>query len=85
MRKSQSSFLGHIIRKDKPEQVVTTGNISEKRYRGRMREKILGNLLAWHGNMSVYQLIQAVGDRKMYKGMFIAPVNIALHDDNVAT
>jgi ribosomal 50S subunit-associated protein YjgA (DUF615 family) len=49
IRKRQSDFFGHIIRKEKIEQIVITGKISGWRDRGRQREKILDGLANWLG------------------------------------
>jgi hypothetical protein len=44
IRKRQSDFFGHIIRKEQIEHLVITGKISGRRNRGRLREKILDGL-----------------------------------------
>ena len=41
LRKRQSKFIGHVLRKRKIEHLVTTGKILGKRDRGRQCEKIL--------------------------------------------
>ena len=40
-RKRQATLIGHVIRRDGLEHVVTTGMLEGKRVRGRQREKIL--------------------------------------------
>jgi hypothetical protein len=49
IRKRQSDFFGHIIRKELIEHTMITGKISGKRDRGRQREKILDGQANWLG------------------------------------
>ncbi|GFO30487.1 endonuclease-reverse transcriptase [Plakobranchus ocellatus] len=44
IRKSQATFLGHVMRRGKLEHLVTTGKFEGKRSRGRQREKIMDGL-----------------------------------------
>ncbi|GFO06013.1 endonuclease-reverse transcriptase [Plakobranchus ocellatus] len=46
-RKRQSTSLGHVMRREKLEHLVTTGKLQGKRSRGRQREKITDGLATW--------------------------------------
>lgn len=48
---------------------MTVGKISGKRYRGNRKEKSLDRLLSWHRKLSAQELIRAVGDSKISRGM----------------
>ena len=63
IRKRQSMFFGHIMRRGKLEHIVTTGKISGKRDRGRQREKILDSLTTYHGKTSTSELINITKGR----------------------
>ena len=47
IRKRQSVFFGHVMRREGMELVVTAGKIQGKRSRGRQREKMIDGLAAW--------------------------------------
>jgi hypothetical protein len=49
LRRKQSKFIGHILRKGRLEHVVTTGKMMDNRDRERQREKILDSLAEWYG------------------------------------
>ena len=42
--KHQANFLGHVIKREKLEHIVTTGMNEGKRCRGKQREKMLDGL-----------------------------------------
>jgi hypothetical protein len=63
LRKKQSRFIGHILRKGKLENIVTTGKINGRKDRGRQREKMLDSLTKWHGRKSTTELIACTRDR----------------------
>jgi hypothetical protein len=69
IRKRQSDFFGHIIRKEKIEQLVITGKISGRRDRGRQREKIFDGLSNWLGERSITEMINKAGDRNGWRCM----------------
>ena len=69
LRKRQSKFIGHILRKGKLEHLVTTGKIIGRRDRGRQREKILDGLTKWHWKKLTTELIATVRNREMWKKM----------------
>ena len=69
IRKRQSLFVGHVLRKQGLEHTVTTGKINGKRDRGRQREKMLDGLAAWHGKSSVPELIGCTRDRVLWRKM----------------
>ena len=47
IRKRQAKFVGHVIRRNQLEHLVTTGKFDGKRVRGRPREKMLDSLADW--------------------------------------
>ena len=69
IRKRQSDFFGHIIRKEQIEDIVITGKISERRDRGRQREKILDGLANWLGESSITEMIDKARDRNGWRYM----------------
>ena len=69
LRKRQSKFIGHILRKGKLEHLVTTGKIIGRRDRGKQREKILDGLTKWHGKKRTTELIATVRNRELWKKM----------------
>jgi ribosomal 50S subunit-associated protein YjgA (DUF615 family) len=62
--KKQSRFIGHILRKGKLENIVTTGKINGRKDRGRQREKMLDSLTKWHCRKSTTELIACTRDRE---------------------
>jgi hypothetical protein len=69
LRKKQSGFIGHILRKGKLENIVTTGKINGRKDRGRQREKMLDSLTKWHGRKSTTELIACTRDRESWRNM----------------
>ena len=69
IRKRQSSFFGHVMRRGGLEHIVTTGKIEGRRDRGRQREKILDSLTSWHGRASTSELIANTNDRDLWRSM----------------
>ena len=49
IRRRQSKFLGHVMRTNGLENLMTTGKIEGNRPRGRLRGKYLDGLATWHG------------------------------------
>ncbi|GFR89436.1 hypothetical protein ElyMa_004278500 [Elysia marginata] len=47
IRKRQAKFVGHVIRRNQLEHLVTAGKFDGKRGRGRPREKMLDSLADW--------------------------------------
>jgi ribosomal 50S subunit-associated protein YjgA (DUF615 family) len=62
LRRKQSKFIGHILRKGTLEHIVTTGKIMGKRDRGRQCEKILDSLAEWYGKKQTTDLISCTKD-----------------------
>ena len=69
IRRRQSKFVGHIMRRNKLENLVTTGKIEGKRTRGRQRSKFLDGLATWHGRDRNTELIHDSGDRVKWRNM----------------
>ena len=72
IRKRQTNFLGHVLRRQTNEHLVITGKIEGKRARGRQRTKYIQSLLEdIEGNITATQFIQAAQDRTRWKGMTV--------------
>ncbi|GFO25314.1 hypothetical protein PoB_005181900 [Plakobranchus ocellatus] len=69
IRKRQATFLGHVMRREKLEHLVTTGKFEGKRSRGRQREKIMDGLATWLGPGKVSDILAAVKDRDLWRDM----------------
>ena len=69
MRKRQSTFFGHVMRRGGIENILTAGKIEGIRTRGRPREKILDSLTKWHGGRSTAEIIACTRDRGMWRDM----------------
>ena len=69
MRKRQSTFFGHVMRRGGIENILTTGKLEGTRTRGRPRETILDSLTRWHGRKSTAELIACTRDRGMWRDM----------------
>ena len=69
IRKRQTAFFGHVMRRGALENIVTTGKIEGKRGRGRPREMMLDGLRRWHGGISSAELIQNTKDRDLWRDM----------------
>ncbi|GFO15137.1 RNA-directed DNA polymerase from mobile element jockey [Plakobranchus ocellatus] len=65
IRKRQATFLGHMMRREKLEHLVTTGKLEGKRSRERQREKITDRLATWLGPGKVTDTLIAVKDRDL--------------------
>ncbi|GFO29708.1 hypothetical protein PoB_005621300 [Plakobranchus ocellatus] len=66
---TQATFLGHVMRREKLEHLVTTGKFERKRSRGRQREKIMDGLATWLGTGKVLNTLTAVKDRDLWRDM----------------
>jgi hypothetical protein len=62
-------YIGHVLRKRKLEDIMTTGKICGKRDRGRQPEKILDSLAKWMGRKTATELITSTRDQKMWRGL----------------
>ena len=69
IRKKQSSFFGHVMRREQLEYIVTTGKIEGRRDRGKQREKITDSLREWLGRRSTTEMINSCRDRKLWRDM----------------
>ena len=69
IRQRQCRFLGHVIREEGIENLVTTGKIPGKRDRGRQREKILVDVCRWLGVKDNQDIFRDVRDRTRWRNM----------------
>lgn len=73
--------MGHIRKSQKLEHVLTTGKNCVKRDRESERGEIIDSHLAWHGDVSAYELITVAGDHMICRSMIANPVGRALYCD----
>ncbi|GFN90701.1 craniofacial development protein 2-like protein [Plakobranchus ocellatus] len=66
IRKRQVTFFGHVMRREKLENLVTTGMLEGKRSRGKQREKLIEGLTDWLKAGKSLEAIEATKDRKMW-------------------
>ena len=69
IRKRQAQFVGHIIRRDGLENLITTGWLKGRRARGRQREKTLDGLTEWMGKDKVTDMLSFARDREVWRDM----------------
>ncbi|GFO36125.1 hypothetical protein PoB_006263000 [Plakobranchus ocellatus] len=66
---SQATFFGHVMRREKLENLVTTGMLEGKRSRGKQREKLIEGLTDWLKAGKSLEAIEATKDRKKWRTM----------------
>ncbi|GFO31777.1 condensin-2 complex subunit g2-like [Plakobranchus ocellatus] len=69
IRKHQATFFGHVMRREKLENLVTTGMLEGKRSRGKQREKLIEGLTDWLKAGKSLEAIEATKDRKKWRTM----------------
>ena len=65
----QTTFFGHVMRREKLEHLITTGMMEGKRSRGKQREKMTDGLVKWLGAGKVVEILKATRDRGIWKDM----------------
>jgi hypothetical protein len=68
-------FIGHVMTRDGLKNIGTTGKIEGRTGRGRQREKMLDNLIAWHGMRSTENIFRCMADRGLWPS---TPLSMAL-------
>ncbi|GFN99171.1 hypothetical protein PoB_002567700 [Plakobranchus ocellatus] len=69
IRKRQATFFGHVMQREKLENLVTTGMLEGKRSRGKQREKLMEGLTDWLKAGKSLEAIKATKDRKKWRTM----------------
>ncbi|GFR61997.1 endonuclease-reverse transcriptase [Elysia marginata] len=69
IRKRQATFLGHVMRREKLEHLITTGKLDGKRGRGKPREKMMDGLKRWLGSGSLTETMTAMGHRELWRNL----------------
>ena len=69
IRTRQTTFFGHVMRREKLEHLITTGMMEGKRSRGKQREKMTDGLVKWLGAGKVVEILKATRDRGIWKDM----------------
>ena len=69
IRTRQTTFFGHVMRREKLEHLITTGMMIGKRSRGKQREKMTDGLVKWLGAGKVVEILKATRDRGIWKDM----------------
>ncbi|GFN92952.1 hypothetical protein PoB_001945800 [Plakobranchus ocellatus] len=64
-----ATFFGHVMRREKLENLVTTGMLEGKRSRGKQREKLIEGLTDWLKAGKSLEAIEATKDRKKWRTM----------------
>jgi hypothetical protein len=68
IRSRQARFIGHVLRREKMEHLITTGKIEGKKGRGRPREKLLDGLAKWMSTEPL-AVIKKVRSRACWRAM----------------
>ena len=68
-RTRQTTFFGHVMRRERLEHLITTGMMEGKRSRGKQREKMTNGLANWLGAGKVVEILKATRDRGIWKDM----------------
>ena len=63
IRTRQTTFFGHVMRREKLEHLITTGMMEGKRSRRKQREKMTDGLVKWLGAGKVVEILKATRDR----------------------
>ncbi|GFO32349.1 hypothetical protein PoB_005885400 [Plakobranchus ocellatus] len=63
------TLFGHVMRREKLENLVTTGMLEGKRSRGKQREKLIEGLTDWRKAGKSLEAIEATKDRKKWRTM----------------
>ncbi|GFN93277.1 hypothetical protein PoB_001978300 [Plakobranchus ocellatus] len=66
---SIATFFGHVMRREKLENLVTAGMLEGKRSRGKQREKLIEGLTDWLKAGKSLEAIEATKDRKKWRTM----------------
>ncbi|BFZ23669.1 hypothetical protein BsWGS_26708 [Bradybaena similaris] len=69
IRRRQSAFFGHLMRRGGLEYVVSIGRLAGKIARGRPREAMFNNFASWHGVISVSEMISCTQNRRLWADM----------------
>ena len=69
IRKRQAKFVGHVIRRNQLEHLVTTGKFDGKRGRGRPREKMLDSLADWMNIGKPSEMIREMSRRVGWRSL----------------
>ena len=69
IRTRQTTFFGHVMRREKLEHLITTGMMDGKGSRGKQRETITNGLVNWLGAGKVVEILKAARDRGIRKDM----------------
>src|SRR5579871_2468099 len=71
IRRRQSTFFGHIMRRGKMEHIVATGKLNGRRGRGRPREKIFWTTWCCGSGEHLHQrsFIESTRDRRLWTDM----------------
>jgi len=68
------SFFGHVMRNKEIENIIISGKIKGKRYKGRQRITYTKSLSEWM-NVEEVEMIRFAGDRDIWKTMTVKAGN----------
>ncbi|GFR85197.1 endonuclease-reverse transcriptase [Elysia marginata] len=69
IRKRQAKFVGHVLRRNQLEHLVTTGKFDGKRGSGRPREKMLDSLADWMNIEKPSEMIRKMSCRDGWRSL----------------
>ncbi|RUS70812.1 hypothetical protein EGW08_021432 [Elysia chlorotica] len=69
VRKRQTTFFGHVMRREGLEHLVTTGMIDGKRSQGRQREKMTDGMKEWLQISKVTEMMKLTREREIWRDM----------------
>ncbi|GFR93784.1 eukaryotic translation initiation factor 3 subunit F [Elysia marginata] len=69
IRRRQAKFVGHIMRREGLENLITIGRMEGNKSRGRQREKMLDGMTSWMGTKRVTDALSETWDRESWKDM----------------
>ena len=68
-RKRKAKFMGHVMRRNGMENLITTGKLEGKRGRGRQRQKMMDDTTKWLGTGRNTQTIRNMYEKVEWRTM----------------
>ena len=69
VQKRKSTLVGHIVRKERIENLIITGKMEGKRSRGRQRKKMLDDVGNWLGMTKMTELLEFARRKEVWNDM----------------
>ena len=74
IRTRQTTFFGHVMRREMLKHLITTGMMEGKRSRGKQREKMTDGLANWLGAGKMVEILKVTRDRGIWKDMIATAI-----------